>query len=157
MTTLDLIRMLKTKCVSLPVDDPHMKTLRRFERLGLAECNQHNQWTAKAKPATVAQVGKEVPRVKSAYELAQKDFEIAKANEPELTVFQYWKRTIIPTTRVIGQCRVKRGDLLMVRVYDVVREWKPDHYLIKDPVVGGTFSRHISEIEMQNMSYQAVA
>lgn len=57
----------------------------------------------------------------------------------------------------IGQCRVKRGDLLMVRVYDVVREWKPDHYLIKDPVVGGTFSRHISEIEFEHVSLQAVA
>lgn len=63
LTLLDLIHMLKTNCVSLPVNDPHMKTLLRFERLGLAKRNKHNQWTAKAQetvtavtPEVVAQV-----------------------------------------------------------------------------------------------------
>ena len=58
---------------------------------------------------------------------------------------------------VIGTCRVKRGELLMVREYEIVREWKPDHYLIKDPVTGGTFSRRADEIAIINISLQAVA
>jgi len=65
---------------------------------------------------------------------------------------------VLPEPSYIGVCRVKRGDLLMVREYKIVREWKTDHYLIEEPVVGGTFSRHISEIKIiQTISLQAVA
>lgn len=128
----------KNGVVSLPHGDALTAKMHVLTRMGYAVASKHNQWVAtpKPEPATVA--------------------DVKVLDKPV-------KHTAIGTCRLyrgikkdkLGNITAKGG--LMVREYEIVEEIDTDRYRILDPVVGGTFVRGKGEIELVNISLQAVA